>query len=185
MPVLYCTLLARAQSPAEREGIETKMKSDPELVDILRALSALNEEDLVQEEKSRKQAARTARIEAGVSNEDANQASAVESMRLLALEDLAFFEGSHLMANKKCTLPDGSYRKARKGYEEVHVPALKPKPFDTGESLVPISALPKYAQPAFEGYSSLNRIQSRLVNSVLESDENILLCAPTVTFVNF
>jgi hypothetical protein len=37
------------------------------------------------------------------------------------------------MANKKCQLPDGSFRKQRKGYEEVHVPALKPKPFDIGE----------------------------------------------------
>ncbi|EDV19743.1 uncharacterized protein TRIADDRAFT_51100 [Trichoplax adhaerens] len=179
MPVLYCTLLARAQSPAERQVIEAKMKDDPKLVDILRALSALDEEDLVQEEKSRKQAARAARIEAGVTNEDANQAAAVESKRMLLLEDIGFFEGSHLMANKKCTLPDGSYRKARKGYEEVHVPALKPKPFDAGETLVPISVLPKYAQPAFDGYSSLNRIQSRLVDRVLNSDENILLCAPT------
>ena len=55
------------------------------------------------------------------------------SKRLLDLEDLSFKEGSHVMANKKCQLPDGSYRKQRKGYEEVHVPALKPKPFETGE----------------------------------------------------
>ena len=37
------------------------------------------------------------------------------------------------MDNKKCQLPDGSFRKQRKGYEEVHVPALKPKPFKEGE----------------------------------------------------
>ena len=37
------------------------------------------------------------------------------------------------MANKRCQLPDGSFRKQRKGYEEVHVPALKPKPYETGE----------------------------------------------------
>ena len=37
------------------------------------------------------------------------------------------------MANKKCQLPDGSFRKQRKGYEEVHVPALKPKPLKDGE----------------------------------------------------
>ena len=39
------------------------------------------------------------------------------------------------MANKKCQLPDGSFRKQRKGYEEVHVPALKPKPMKDGEVL--------------------------------------------------
>lgn len=37
------------------------------------------------------------------------------------------------MANKRCQLPDGSFRKQRKGYEEVHVPALKPKPFAEDE----------------------------------------------------
>jgi len=51
----------------------------------------------------------------------------------LDLEDLAFAQGSHFMANKTCQLPDGSYRKQKKGYEEVIVPALKPKPFDEGE----------------------------------------------------
>lgn len=67
------------------------------------------------------------------------------------------------------------------GYEEVHVPALKPKPYETDEVPVAIDRLPKYAQPAFEGYTNLNRIQSRLHKAALESDENLLLCAPTVS----
>lgn len=53
--------------------------------------------------------------------------------QLLDLDDLAFTQGSHFMANKRCQLPDGSFRKQRKGYEEVHVPALKPKPFAEDE----------------------------------------------------
>lgn len=57
----------------------------------------------------------------------------VTSRQLLDLEDLAFTQGSHFMANKRCQLPDGSFRKQRKGYEEVHVPALKPKPFAEDE----------------------------------------------------
>lgn len=57
----------------------------------------------------------------------------VASRQLLDLEDLAFTQGSHFMANKRCQLPDGSFRKQRKGYEEVHVPALKPKPFADDE----------------------------------------------------
>lgn len=56
--------------------------------------------------------------------------------QLLDLEDLAFTQGSHFMANKRCQLPDGSFRKQRKGYEEVHVPALKPKPFGDDEVCV-------------------------------------------------
>ena len=49
------------------------------------------------------------------------------------------------------------------------------------QSRVPIDRLPKYAQPAFEGFKSLNRIQSRLCKAAIESDENLLLCAPTVS----
>ena len=45
------------------------------------------------------------------------------------------------MANKKCQLPDGSFRKQKKGYEEVHVPALKPKAFKDGEVIIDIAAL--------------------------------------------
>lgn len=48
------------------------------------------------------------------------------------------------------------------------------------QKLIPISELPKWAQPAFEGFKSLNRIQSKLANSALNSDEHLLLCAPTV-----
>lgn len=44
-----------------------------------------------------------------------------------------FAQGSHFMANKTCQLPNGSYRKQKKGYEEVLVPALKPKPYEEGE----------------------------------------------------
>ncbi|PAV56692.1 hypothetical protein WR25_04976 isoform F [Diploscapter pachys] len=83
------------------------------------------------------------------------------------------------MSNKRCELPEGSYRKQKKSYEEIHVPALKPKPFAEGEKLIEISELPKWARPAFDGYKSLNRIQSRLCQSALHSDEHLLLCAPT------
>lgn len=37
------------------------------------------------------------------------------------------------------------------------MPALKPQPFGANEALREISALPDWAQPAFEGMKSLNR----------------------------
>ncbi len=46
---------------------------------------------------------------------------------------------------------------------------------------MPIEQLPKYAHAAFEGYKSLNRIQSRLWKAAMELDDNLLLCAPTVS----
>uniref|UniRef100_A0A665VDJ5 Activating signal cointegrator 1 complex subunit 3 n=1 Tax=Echeneis naucrates TaxID=173247 RepID=A0A665VDJ5_ECHNA len=86
----------------------------------------------------------------------------VAPRQLLDLDDLAFTQGSHFMANKRCQLPDGSFRKQRKGYEEVHV-----------------TKLPKYAQAGFEGFKTLNRIQSKLFKTTMETDENLLVCAPT------
>jgi hypothetical protein len=65
------------------------------------------------------------------------------------------------------------------GYEEVHVPALKPKEFAAGEKLMPVSDLPSWAQPAFKGMQTLNRIQSRVADMALFGVDNMLLCAPT------
>lgn len=83
------------------------------------------------------------------------------------------------MANKKCDLPVGSYRHHSKGYEEVHVPALKAKPLESNERLVKISEMPDWAQPAFKGMQQLNRVQSKVYETALFSADNILLCAPT------
>ena len=54
------------------------------------------------------------------------------------------------------------------------MPALKPKPFAAEENLVPIEKLPAYAQPAFEGFKALNRIQSRLYKVTFSSRETIV-----------
>ncbi|XP_023931317.1 U5 small nuclear ribonucleoprotein 200 kDa helicase-like [Lingula anatina] len=178
--ILFCTMLAQAQSQEERAKIEEKMSSDANLSKILHTLQETDKEDLVREERERRQAKRQTRVDADLEAMDTDERQDVGNVQLLDLEDLVFGMGSHLMANKRCQLPDGSFRKQRKGYEEVHVPALKPKPYENNETRVPIDRLPKYAQPAFEGFKSLNRIQSRLSNAALESDENLLVCAPTV-----
>lgn len=53
-------------------------------------------------------------------------------MQVLDLDMLSFQGGSHFNSSSKCELPQGSFRTTHKGYEEVHVPALKPKPFAEG-----------------------------------------------------
>ena len=95
------------------------------------------------------------------------------------LEALQFDQGGHLMSNKKCKLPEGSFKRTKKGFEEVHVPAPKPKPFDANERLIDVSALPQWVQPAFQAAKQLNRIQSRVFPIAFGEDENMLLCAPT------
>ena len=64
--VLYCTLLAQAQSATEKEKLEEKMSSEPELLKILRALKETDKEDIVQEERARRQAARQSRVDANL-----------------------------------------------------------------------------------------------------------------------
>lgn len=48
-----------------------------------------------------------------------------------------------------------------------------------GEKQVEISELPDWAQPAFKGMKSLNRVQSKVSDCALYSSENMLVCAPT------
>ena len=60
-------------------------------------------------------------------------------------------------------------------------PFLLSHPSTPSQTLKPISSLPSWAQQAFSNYRSLNRIQSRLAETALHTDENLLLCAPTVS----
>ncbi|KAM3925303.1 U5 small nuclear ribonucleoprotein 200 kDa helicase [Leptodactylus fuscus] len=180
MMILYCTLLASAQSEAEKERIMNKMESDSELSKYLYQLQETEKEDLIREERTRRERVRQSRVDTDLESMEMEQGGESFTPRqVLDLEDLVFAQGSHFMANKRCQLPDGSFRRQRKGYEEVHVPALKPKPFAADEQLVPIEKLPKYAQAGFDGFKTLNRIQSKLFKAALETDENLLLCAPT------
>ncbi|VDP40115.1 unnamed protein product [Schistosoma curassoni] len=189
--VLHCILLAQAQTVQERSQMEAKMRSDPTLAKVLHELRETeNSADLVAEERQRKNVQRVVRVQADMEHENMNdegfhlsEDGAIGVANIVDLEGLAFSQGGHLMANKRCQLPDGSFRKQKKGYEEVHVPPLRQKPLEPGETLIKIEKLPAYAQAAFEGCKTLNLIQSRLYHAAMETDENLLLCAPTVCFL--
>lgn len=128
--VLYCTLLASAQSSQEKTSIEESMQNDPQLANILEALQRQSDKiDLVQEERERRAALRKSKIESmeGVVDEEEEAANLKQSdkdnnngesqwnpKQVLSLEDLQFAQGGHLMANKKCQLPEGSFRKQKK-----------------------------------------------------------------------
>ncbi|XP_059441040.1 DExH-box ATP-dependent RNA helicase DExH14 isoform X3 [Corylus avellana] len=76
-------------------------------------------------------------------------------------------------------LPQGTVRKHYKGYEEVIIPPTPTAQMKPGEKLIEIKELDDFAQAAFQGYKSLNRIQSRIFQTVYYTNENILVCAPT------
>ncbi|KAF9624190.1 hypothetical protein IFM89_008128 [Coptis chinensis] len=76
-------------------------------------------------------------------------------------------------------LPQGTERKHFKGYEEVRIPPTPTAQMKPGEKLIEIQELDDFAQTAFKGYTSLNRIQSRIFQATYYTNENILVCAPT------
>ncbi|KAG9146680.1 hypothetical protein Leryth_005025 [Lithospermum erythrorhizon] len=192
LKIVWCTRLARAEDQEQRNTIEKEMMElGPDhaaILDQLHATRASAKERQKILEKSIREEARRLKDEDGGDGGREYRASAdmdtdsgwLKGQRqLLDLESIAFHQGGLLMANKKCEVPDGSYRNHKKGYEEVHVPALKPRPLAPGEELLKISAMPDWAQPAFKGMTQLNRVQSKVYETALFTPENILLCAPT------
>ncbi|VAI08395.1 unnamed protein product [Triticum turgidum subsp. durum] len=77
------------------------------------------------------------------------------------------------------SLPQGTTRKHMKGYEEVKIPPTPTAPLGPNEKLIEIRELDDIAQAAFQGYKSLNRVQSRIFQATYNTNENILVCAPT------
>ncbi|KAF9267488.1 Sec63-domain-containing protein [Marasmius fiardii PR-910] len=170
--IVWCTKLMRSDAD-ERVNVEVAMR-EKGVGWILRALAGdrqtkARETDAMDvDEKPIAQVPKKANLAPG---------STVQPKRTVDLESMAFSQGGHLMSNKKCKLPEGSFKRAKKGYEEIHVPAPKSKPAADGE-LVPISDMPVWAREAFT-VPKLNRIQSKLYPIAFGTDEPILLCAPT------
>lgn len=197
--IYYCTMLKQAQSDAEREAIEREMAADlesggPTLLEQLQQKSSAESwtQDRIGQfaDKARREARALIKVGQVDESGDANEVVGGVAMslerrsgepipeKMLDLEGLQFTQGSHLMMNKSCDLPDKTRRVQKKGYEEVHVPAVRPV-ISSSERLTEVADLPEWAHPAFPGIKTLNRIQSRMVQAAFYGSENILLCAPT------
>ncbi|ETW75698.1 hypothetical protein HETIRDRAFT_460980 [Heterobasidion irregulare TC 32-1] len=171
--VVWCTKLARSDAD-ERVNVEVAMR-EKGLGWILRELTgdrqakARTDAMDIDDEAKPVNVPKTATLVPG---------STLQPKKTVDLEGMAFSQGGHLMSNKKCKLPEGSFKRAKKGYEEIHVPAPKQKT-TAASDLVPIADLPAWAREAFPGTKSLNRVQSKLYPVAFGTDEPILLCAPT------
>uniref|UniRef100_A0A672MCQ8 Activating signal cointegrator 1 complex subunit 3 n=1 Tax=Sinocyclocheilus grahami TaxID=75366 RepID=A0A672MCQ8_SINGR len=66
-----------------------------------------------------------------------------------------------------------------KMYEEVEIPANEPMPIGFEEKPVYISELDEIGQLVFKGMKRLNRIQSIVFETAYNTNENLLICAPT------
>jgi antiviral helicase SLH1 len=88
--------------------------------------------------------------------------------------------GNHLgMGGKKYALPVGSERTEHEKYEEYSIPATKVGTLGVGRKLVEIAKMDGLCRMTFKGYKSLNRMQSLVYPVAYNTNENMLICAPT------
>ncbi|CAM9017925.1 unnamed protein product [Wickerhamomyces anomalus] len=165
--ILWGTRLSKADNSDERQAILKELESN----DLKHLLDEYEESDGTENDRVTKR-------RKVVSTGD-EQISAIRKPKIVNLDDLTFDQGSHLMTTTKVNLPKDSFKRTKKAYEEIHIPAPA-KPLDDSE-LVSISTLPPWARQAFPSAetSTLNRIQSKVFPTAFNDDSNILLCAPT------
>ncbi|CCH41658.1 U5 small nuclear ribonucleoprotein [Wickerhamomyces ciferrii] len=91
------------------------------------------------------------------------------------------FDGGNTVAfnGQKFTLPVGSTREQRENYEEITIPIQAKKFKRANEVPVHIRDLDTLCQGTFKGYSTLNRMQSLVYPVAYNTNENMLVCAPT------
>lgn len=87
--------------------------------------------------------------------------------------------GSLSQFGSKYVLPVGHTRHNYEEYEEVILPPSRVIPPRQSERLILVNELDELTRGSFPGYSSLNRMQSIIYPTAYESNENILVCAPT------
>ncbi|PKI82775.1 Brr2p [Malassezia vespertilionis] len=169
--VVWCTRLARANED-ERMDVQVAMR-ERNVAYILKQLAgqdpALHEDELEAKKRDTQRLLSHATIAPG---------STAQPRATIDLEAMAFSEGGHLNSNPKVRLPHGSFKRSKKGYEEIHIPPPEKQTVPSSD-LVPIHALPAWALAAFPGATSLNPVQSRCYPIAFGSDEPMLLCAPT------
>lgn len=176
--VVWLTRLSRAENAKDRETVEREIASEG-LQWILDELRGKTSDD-----KKPKLEIKMDIDKAGFSTEVKEERpedrliGGLQPKKLINLENLIFDQGNHLMTNPKVRLPEGSTKRAGKGYEEIHVPPPK-KRNDPSDNLIPISEIPEWAREPFSSVKSLNKIQSKCFPTAFEDDGNMLICAPT------
>ncbi|XP_043925219.1 activating signal cointegrator 1 complex subunit 3 [Protopterus annectens] len=86
---------------------------------------------------------------------------------------------SAFIGGTKMLLPEGIERENNKIFEEVRIPVTEPMSLGIEEKPVFIKDLDEIGQLVFKGMKRLNRIQSIVFETAYNTNENMLICAPT------
>ncbi|CCD23263.1 ATP-dependent RNA helicase BRR2 NDAI_0B02280 [Naumovozyma dairenensis CBS 421] len=159
-------------------GYRLSQSSEENATKLFEEMTANGLEDLVQQYKSRKANVSKRRLEDNVKTGTKKTKKSMED-NILDLATLKFDQGSKLMTVSKVLLPEGSFKRVKPHYDEIHIPAPSKPTIDY--DLIPISSLPQWARKSFPAgeTDSLNPIQSKVFPAAFKNDYNILLCAPT------
>ncbi|XP_036144237.1 activating signal cointegrator 1 complex subunit 3 isoform X2 [Monomorium pharaonis] len=84
-----------------------------------------------------------------------------------------------IVSGQKLLLAEDVKREDNELWEQVHIPISVQKPMDVKINPVLISSLDEIGQIAFSNITSLNRIQSIVFDAAYNTNENLLICAPT------
>ncbi|KAJ3135746.1 hypothetical protein HK100_002436 [Physocladia obscura] len=79
----------------------------------------------------------------------------------------------------RTALPAGSTREEFQEYEEITIPVAKVAPKRANEASISVTDFQPWIQAAYKGYKTLNRVQSLVYPIAFETNENMLVCAPT------
>ncbi|CAG8523268.1 12523_t:CDS:10 [Ambispora gerdemannii] len=77
------------------------------------------------------------------------------------------------------SLPVGTVQNEHHNHEEIIIPITKKSPPTRDEKLILLEDMDHLCKGTFRAYKSLNRIQSIVYPCAYESNENMLICAPT------
>lgn len=95
------------------------------------------------------------------------------------LDNFKLDQSRGLMTVTRVTLPEGSFKRIKSTYEEIHIPPPEKSIIDY--DLISISELPEWARKVFpsEETQYLNAIQSKVYPIAFKTDKNMLVCSPT------
>lgn len=192
--IFYMTRLGQAQNDNERSSIIDEMLASENGTKVFKKI----EETKKRKEKEKDYTNITLKSINTQSKKNKELENLPEKMtdnvfnlitkNFLDLENLKFTQGARINTNKTCKLPAGSYRVNKKGYDEVVIP---PVAQNNSEDIkeIPVESLPTWMHPAFQSKNKkgetvfitekFNKVQSKVFETALNSDENMLICAPT------
>lgn len=190
--IVFCTKFARAKNTDEKAELEHQLLSEEGGNQLLKSIRNSATKDPSMEDVPSSGTKKSSKRERSKKVKFADQTPADNdeallfgrrkpkfAMRNLDIESLSFQRGGRLMTVRDCRLPEGSEHVESKDYEEWYIPATRVKDSALNVTTIPITQLPEWAQSPFSSTRQLNRMQSTVFPCAFESDENMLLCAPT------